>query len=212
MCFDGDACTHDRCADAATGACSFEAAGDGSACDLDGRADTVDTCVLGECSPPPPDPALIIVDPAVLADDAFSFRTTHDRLAADGDSAALFEQWTSTMAVPLTVNGFTAEARPELAGFIASLPRDAGGALDLDVAGFSPAAFVHRVDLMGPGHCGETRVVFTKDTGRTVRNDRMTVIFEMSVRARRRPLERLLRRRHDDLLREFCPRVFRPSQ
>src|SRR3990167_3332721 len=43
------------------------------------------------------------------------------------------------------------------------------------------SAFVRRVDLMGPGHCGETRLVFTKDSGLTRPDDRMTIIFEMSV-------------------------------
>ncbi len=180
-CFDGDPCTRDVCVDAATGECSFAAAEEHAACDLDGRADTDDTCRAGVCLPPAPDPALMLLEPALLADPAFSFRAIHDRLAADGDGAALFEQWTSTLAAPVTVNGFTAAARPAFGIYVASLPRDANGAIDLDRAGFHPAAFVHRVDLMGPGHCGETRVVYTKDTGLADRDDRMSIIFEMSV-------------------------------
>ena len=40
---------------------------------------------------------------------------------------------------------------------------------------------VNRVDLFGFGGCGEFRVVYTKDTGRTERNNRMTIIFEFDV-------------------------------
>ncbi|MCC7071662.1 MAG: hypothetical protein IT383_10080 [Deltaproteobacteria bacterium] len=181
VCFDGDPCTRDICVDAATGLCSFAPAAEHAACDRDGRDDTADTCRAGLCTPPAPDPALLLLEPEILADPAFSFRAIHDRLAADGDGPALFAQWTSTMAVPVTVNGYTIEARPALLAYLASVPRDGDGAIDLDLAGFHPAAFVHRIDLMGVGHCGETRVVYTKDSGLWDRDDRMSIIFEMSV-------------------------------
>ncbi|MCC7109467.1 MAG: hypothetical protein IT382_09275, partial [Deltaproteobacteria bacterium] len=181
VCLDGDPCTLDLCADAATGTCEFPAAADFAPCDLDGRADTADTCRARTCLPPNPDPALMILEPDVLADPAFSFRTIHDQLAPDGNGAALFEDWASTLLAPLGFNGFTAEARPAFGTWLASLPRDGTGAIDLDHAGFHPAAFINRVDLMGPGHCGETRVVFTKDSGLTHIDDRMTIIFEFGV-------------------------------
>lgn len=181
VCLDDDPCTRDRCVDATTGACAFEPAAEHGACDLDGNDDTADTCRAGVCMPPAPDPALLLLEPDLLGDPAFSFKTVHDRLAADGDGAALFAQWTSTLAASVTVNGFTAEARPAFAAAIAALPRDASGVIDLDRAGFRPAAFVHRIDLMGAGHCGETRVVYTKDSGLADRDDRMSIIFEMSV-------------------------------
>jgi len=152
VCLDGDPCTLDLCADAATGTCEFPAAADFAPCDLDGRADTADTCRARTCLPPNPDPALMILEPDVLADPAFSFRTIHDQLAPDGNGAALFEDWASTLLAPLGFNGFTAEARPAFGTWLASLPRDGTGAIDLDHAGFRPAAFINRVDLMGPGH------------------------------------------------------------
>jgi cysteine-rich repeat protein len=181
VCLDDDPCTVDTCADPVTGACSFLPAAEHAACDLDGNASTVDTCRAGVCMPPPPDPALMLLEPSLLADPAFSFRAMHERLAPDGDGAALFQQWTASFDVPQTLNGFTAAARPAVSAFITSLPRDAMGAIDLDTATFTPAAFIHRPDLMAAGTCGEMRVVYTKDSGLVRADDRMTIIFEFSI-------------------------------
>ncbi len=184
LCDDGNSCTADSCTDPATATCSFAPVADGTACEVDGDPATADTCQAGSCVAQPaarPDPALIVLDPIVMNDPAFSLKAMHDRLAADGNGAALFEQWSATLAQPLMINGDLAAPRIGFTSFVAGLPRGAGGLVDLQQAGFRASAFVNRIDLRAPGTCGESRVVFTKETGVTDGGNRMTLIFEFGV-------------------------------
>ncbi len=185
QCFDGNACTVDVCVDPNTQACSFDPVVDGTPCEVDGDPSTIDSCQAGNCvgAPvPPPDQALVVLDPIVLNDAAFSLQAMHDRLAADGNGSALFEQWASTLGAPLSLNNDVAADRPGFTNFVASLPRRPGDNLiDLQQAGFRASAFVNRIDLKKPGTCGENRVVFTKETGVFDGGNRMTMIFEFNV-------------------------------
>ena len=180
-CDDGNPCTADVCTDAAAGTCQTAPVDDGTACDLDGSPATADTCQAGVCQAPPVDPALIVLDVDVLADPAFSLRAMHDRLAPDGDGAAQFAEWATTLTAPMTTNGRTVDGRPGFAAYLAGIPRDASGRFDVDAAGFLPSAMVNRFDLRTPGTCGENRLVFTKTSGATDRADRGTLIFEFAV-------------------------------
>ena len=123
----------------------------------------------------------MIIDINVLDDRAFSFEAMHNRIASDGDGAALFAQWASTLTAPLTINGFVAQPRQGFTDFVAGLPRLQDGHIDLAAAGFRATAFVNRLDILRPGDCGESRVVYTKESGAFARNDRMTIIFEFVV-------------------------------
>jgi cysteine-rich repeat protein len=185
ICFDGNPCTLDLCTDPATSLCEFTAAPDGTVCEGDGVPETADTCQAGVCviqPPPRPDAALIILDPIVLEDPAFSLQAMHDRLATDGNGSALFEQWATTLTQPITVStGRGAAARDGFTTFLAGLPRSPDGRIDLDAAGFTASAFVNRLDLRQDSDCGESRVVFTKESGVTDGADRMTIIFEFHV-------------------------------
>jgi cysteine-rich repeat protein len=180
-CNDGNPCTSDGCENAATGPCANTALPDGTACENDGLADTVEQCQAGACRSLPPDRALIILDPSVLALPAFSLRAMHDRLAPDGDGSLLFEQWASTLTTATTIHGRTAAARPGFTRFVQSLARDTSGRIELDQVEFLPSAFVNRFDLRTPGNCGENRLVFTKTSGVTDGNDRATLIFEFNI-------------------------------
>ncbi len=185
FCNDGNPCTVDVCTDAATSTCTFTPVADGLTCEGDGIPETADTCQAGLCviePPAPPDAALMILDPTVLDDPAFSFQSMHDRLAVGANGAALFEQWAATIAATMTVeNGRTVAGRPSFAAFVAGLPRRTDGSIDLAAAGFVASAFVNRLDLRTPGDCGESRVVYTKETGATDSGNRMTIIFEFGV-------------------------------
>jgi cysteine-rich repeat protein len=181
ICDDGNACTVETCAEPAAGTCQTTNVADGTACDADGIPETVDSCRAGACVQPAPDKALIILEPEVLADPAFSLAAMHDRLAVDGDGAALFDSWATTLTDAMTVNGRTAAARPGFTRFFEGLARDVEGRVDLDQAGFLPSAMVNRFDLRTPGTCGENRLVFTKTSGVTNGSDRMTIIFEFAV-------------------------------
>lgn len=181
ICADGNPCTLDSCEDPTTSNCEFTPIGDGTSCELDGLPDTLEQCQAGLCAPLPPDHALVILDPAVLSDAAFSLRAMHDRLATDGEGSLLFDQWATTLTIATTVNGRTVTARPGFTTFFDGLARDANGRTDLDLAGFLPSAFVNRFDLRTTGNCGENRLVFTKASGLMNGNDRMTLIFEFNV-------------------------------
>ncbi len=185
QCFDGNACTVDVCADPSSGTCAFEPIADGTACEFDGDPSTNDSCQAGQCvgAPvTPPDQGLIVLDPIVLNDAAFSLQAMHDRLATGGNGSALFEQWAATLASPLTLNNDVAQARDGFTTFVASIPRRPGdGLTDLEQAGFRASAFVNRIDLKKPGTCGENRVVYTKETGLFDGGNRMTMIFEFNV-------------------------------
>ncbi len=181
QCQDFNPCTADVCADATAGTCEFQALPDGTSCELDGIPGTTESCQAGTCQAPAPDVALLVLDPAVLADPAFSLAAMHDRLASDGDGPALFDQWATTLTAPMTTNGRTVAGRPGFAAFFAALPRDAAGRVDIDAAGFLPSAMVNRFDLRQPGNCGENRLVFTKTSAVTNAADRGTLIFEFAV-------------------------------
>jgi cysteine-rich repeat protein len=181
ICDDGNVCTVNACTDPDAGTCSSTPVANGTGCDRDGLTDTLDTCQAGQCVAPTPDKAVLILDPAVLADPAFTLEAMHDRLAPDGNGGALFEQWASTLTEPMTVNGRTAAARPGFTDFLNGMVRDGSGAIDLAEAGFLPSALVNRFDLREPGTCGENRLVFTKTSGVTNGSDRMTIIFEFGV-------------------------------
>lgn len=178
-CNDFNPCTADRCLDESTATCESLPVADGTSCDSDGLPETPEQCQAGFCSQPPADNALIILAPAVLDDPAFSLRAMHNRLAADGDGALLFEQWATTLTVSTTINGHVVEPRSGFAAFLNGLPSDASGRLDLDRAGFLPSAFVNRFDLRTPGNCGENGLVFT--TVGTNVNERMTIMFAFNV-------------------------------
>ncbi len=180
-CDDGNPCTVNGC-DPSTETCTVTNLPDNASCELDGIPETAETCQVGQCVAPPPDPALMILDTAVLADPAFSFRAMQDRMASDGNGAALFEQWATTLTVPTTVeNGRVAQARPGFTRFFNSLGRDGTGAVDLAAIDFLPAAMVNRFDLRTAGNCGENRLVFTKVSGASDGANRMTMIFEFVV-------------------------------
>jgi hypothetical protein len=146
--------------------------------------ETEPACLAESCMQepgPPPDPALLVLDPVVMNDPAFSLQAMHDRLAEDGNGSALFEQWAETLAEPLVLNQQVADPRPGFTAFAASIPKNAAGFADLDQAGFLPSALVNRVDLRTPGNCGESRVVYTKVSGLRDGGNRMTIIFEFGV-------------------------------
>jgi len=184
-CNDGNVCTVDVCTDPTNGACEFSPLADGTPCEIDGDPSTIDSCQAGSCIAAPlprPDQALIVLDPIALNDAAFSLQAMHDRLAADGNGSALFEQWASTLAVPLGLNNEVVAERFGFTNFVASVPRRPGDNLiDLEQAGFRASAFVNRIDLKKPGTCGENRVVYTKETGVFDGGNRMTMIFEFNV-------------------------------
>lgn len=179
-CDDGNVCTVDVCTDSTASTCE-QTPLTGTACELDGSIETPDTCQAGVCTAPPTDDALIILDPAVLSHPAFSLAAMHDRLAPNGDGAALFEQWATTLTAPMTTNDRTVDGRSGWATFLAGLPRNAAGKIDVDAAGFLPSAMVNRFDLRTPGNCGEHRLVFTKTSAVTDAADRATLIFEFDV-------------------------------
>ncbi|MCE9572601.1 MAG: DUF4215 domain-containing protein [Deltaproteobacteria bacterium] len=179
-CDDGNPCTVDVCTDPVAGICSTTPLADGTTCDRDGSPATPETCQAGQCVAPPPDAALLVLDPAVLADPAFSLAAMHARLSPTGDAAGQFQEWADTLTATQTINGRTVAARSGFTTFLAGVPRN-GTAIDVDAAGFLPAAMVNRFDLRQPGNCGENRLVFTKTTGVTNPGDRMTLIFEFNV-------------------------------
>jgi cysteine-rich repeat protein len=184
FCDDGNRCTVDRCTDPVNGTCASDPVPDGTPCELDFDPNTIESCQAGTCVGAPivpPDPALIVLDPAVLNDPAFSLEAMHDRLASDGNGSALFEQWASTFSLPLNLNNDVAIERFGFTNFVAGLPRRADGFTDLAQAGFRASAFVNRIDLKKPGTCGESRVVYTKETGVFDGGNRMTLIFEFGV-------------------------------
>ncbi len=181
ICDDGNPCTINTCQDASTGTCAVTPVANGTSCELDGLAETLEQCQGGICASLPPDQGLIILNPEVLADPAFSLRAMHNRLARDGDGSQLFDQWATTLTVTTTTSGRTVAARSGFTTFFDSLSRDVSGSVDLDLAGFLPSAFVNRFDLRTAGNCGENRLVFTKTSGVANGSDRMTMIFEFNV-------------------------------
>lgn len=180
-CEDFNPCTTNVCTDPNTSTCTSTNVADGTVCELDGSPETAESCQAGACQPPAPDTALIILDPAVLADPAFSLLAMHNRLSPNGDGAAQFAEWATTLTAPMTTNGRTVEGRPGFTAYFQGIPRDSAGRIDVDAAGFLPSALVNRFDLRQPGNCGENRLVFTKTTGATDGSDRGTLIFEFNV-------------------------------
>lgn len=126
--------------------------------------------------------SLLVRDPEIVDAPAFRIDQVLARLAPAGRGAEFVQRWfngfTTTRTLP---GGATAAARPGFAQFLSELAT-AGAANPAGLAQrFHTTALINRVDLAGPGDCGEARITYALNSAYTNGNARMTIIVELGV-------------------------------
>lgn len=136
------------------------------------------------------DPIRTVFDPASTdpRNGVWTFKHVVENLAVTPAAApAMVEHWLSTFNAPLTINGFTAVARPNMKNLVLDRwPRTPDGKLDLAKAPLRLNAIVSRTDLrdLSKGDAGEGRFVFAfNDPDFAGFGLRATVIFEFKLPA-----------------------------
>jgi hypothetical protein len=126
-----------------------------------------------------PEASILNRDPAAIDQPLYQFASVMQRLAGDRDAAMFVDAWLAQIGADVTVNGRVAANRPAAADYFKQLPRLADGRLDLAHLGFQVTSLSNRLDLAGPGDCGEARITYALAGGVTDRRHRMTVIVEL---------------------------------
>lgn len=124
--------------------------------------------------------SLLIRDPSIVSDEAFSIDKVLSSFAKPGDEQKFIERWIAQFYSPQTLpSGATAPARSHFSEIF----RGNAGSGSLPWLGgrFHTTALINRLDLMRPGTCGEARISFAYNGGYFESNTRMTLIVELKV-------------------------------
>ena len=124
--------------------------------------------------------SLVVREPLVLDDSAYSFESMMTRLAGR-DPADMVGAIFASFAAPTTINGRVAAPRPGVIDWLSRQARRPDGKLDVAKLKFRPMAITNRIDLVSAGSCGEARIVYATDGGVLDTSHRMTLIMEFGM-------------------------------
>lgn len=130
-----------------------------------------------------PDRSLLVRDPEIVDDPAFSLESVFTKLAPAGQGDAFAKSLLSQVGLATVLsNGATSGLRAGFDSFARTelLPNQAG-VLQRFSKLMATTALINRLDLAAVGSCGEARLSFALTEAYTNGNKRMTLIVELRV-------------------------------
>lgn len=129
-----------------------------------------------------PERSLLVRDPEIIDDAAFSVSTVFGKLAPTGQVdkfvASLLAEMGSQKTLP---SGASARQRTGFSTFVKELSPETPGVAQRLASLLHPTALINRIDLTKPGTCGEARLTYALTRAYTDGNQRMTLIVELRV-------------------------------
>jgi hypothetical protein len=129
------------------------------------------------------DRSLLVRDPEIVDDPAFSLTSVLTQLAPAGLADAFVDSLLTQLGTDQKLsNGVTAKGRAGVAQFYATTLKGPAPGLAQRLGGLmATTALINRLDLATTGNCGEARLSFALNNAYTDGNQRLTLIVELKV-------------------------------